>query len=89
MISNSNNQKALAEYVEHASLILREYKQATNVHQLQEESVFALGAQLMHIGQCLTSISGFKLEPPTLESRIVLTEIVRYLEMPTISIKEG
>lgn len=84
MIQSEQNQKALAHYIEMGAEILRQYKTSSNLHQLQDSSVFALGAQLMHIGQCLTQISGFKLEPPTLESRKTLSEIVRYLEMPTI-----
>lgn len=89
MIRSEENQIALSRYIELASEILKEYKHASNLHQLQDSSVFALGAQLMHIGQCLTQISGYKLETPTLEGKKVLSDIVRHLEMPTISLKEA
>lgn len=89
MIKNQENQAALASYIELASTLIKEHKQSSNLHQLQENTVFALGAQLMHVGQCLTELSGYKLEPPTLESKMVLSEIVRLLEMPTISLKEA
>lgn len=88
MITNKQNQEALTQYIEMATELLRQYKSSSNLHQLQDSSVFALGAQLMHVGQCLTQISGYKLEPPTVESRKTLSEIVRYLEMPTIEPKK-
>ena len=87
MIQSEQNQKALTQYIEMGTEILRQYKTSSNLHQLQDSSVFALGAQLMHIGQCLTQISGYKLEPPTLEGRKTLSEIVRHLEMQTLNSK--
>lgn len=89
MIKNQQDQAALASYLELASSLIKENKQSSNIHQLQENSVFALGAQLMHIGQCLTELSGYKLEPATFEGKKVLSDIVRLLEMPTISLREG
>lgn len=49
------------------------------------DEVFAIGAQLLYIGQALTEASGFKLEPATLEGRAVVSKIVALLEMHTIN----
>ena len=85
MITNQTNQEALSQLIAEAQRQLSQYKFSSNVHQLQENTVFALGAQLMHIGQSLTAISGFKLEPGSEEYRKLLSDLVRLLEMPTLS----
>lgn len=48
--------------------------------------IFALGAQLLYLGQSLTELSNFKLEPATVESREILAKIVEGLNTNTILI---
>lgn len=50
-----------------------------------KDEVFAIGAQLLYIGQALTEASGFKLEPATIEGRALVSKIVAFLEMHTIN----
>jgi hypothetical protein len=51
----------------------------------ENSDVFSLGAQLLYYGQKLTEISDYKLEPASLETRVLLTKITQLLEMETIS----
>ncbi len=88
MINSQENQKALQQFIAMASQLVAEYKISSSLHQLQENSVFALGAQLMSIGQNLTQLSGFKLDPSTTEGKVMLHEIVRLMEMKTIQVPE-
>lgn len=53
-------------------------------NQPENEQLFATGAQLLYLGQALTEASGYKLEPASPETRLILSRVVSLLEMITL-----
>lgn len=54
------------------------------LNQPENAQLFATGAQLLYLGQALTEASGYKLEPASPETRLILSRVVSLLEMITI-----
>ncbi len=81
-----NKDLAVSNAIEFIKRAINEYeaKKEINSNDVTKEDAFSLGAQIMFIGQQITSISDFKLEPASIEGKVVLHEITKLFEMPTI-----
>jgi hypothetical protein len=69
-----------------AATHLRNYTvNSANFTLVNEQELFALGAQLLYVGQALTELSQFKLEPSSIEGKVIVSKIVELIEMKTIN----
>jgi len=75
--------KELAQEVSRIENALFNFRNKPEHH---AEDSFALGAQIMYLGQRLTDLSGHTLNPVTTEGKVLLHNIVKLLEMPTIEV---
>jgi hypothetical protein len=86
-MKNDNTTKAeVAMLATVAANQLRDYKvNSANYTLVNEPELFALGAQLLYVGQALTELSNFRLEPASIEGKVIVSKIVELLEMKTIT----
>lgn len=85
MIKDKAKQQELEMLVGLITKQLRDYNVSSNLTQLKQDSIFALGAQMLYVGQALTELSGFKLEPASQDGRLIVSKIVALLEIATIN----
>lgn len=84
MIQDKQRQDELQMLVGLITKKLRDYNIGSNASQLRQDTIFGLGAQMLYVGQALTELSGFKLEPASMEGKLIVSKIVELKEMGTI-----